>query len=222
MSVEIKYNDAVIASLEAGQSATLQCNGKKMVGDVKVTATEVADSPLPIEISTAAEMTALLETAEVGSIYKYTGETTHNAESGALYLENGNLYMVVAETNGDKGVRKLLADDPMFTLRGVWRFNTTLDFSMFTTEYIEAVNGGTDGTYKHEYIFDKIKIYPKSDGSAWYVDIFIPQSPYNKYQKVYSGTGWMWSITTIDFGEEMQTVTPLFYEWITRNATKVS
>jgi hypothetical protein len=41
---------------------------------------------LPIEISTADEMTALLSTAEVGAIYKYTGETTDTYENGALYV----------------------------------------------------------------------------------------------------------------------------------------
>lgn len=46
---------------------------------------QVPDSPLPIEISTEAEMTALLKTAEVGSVYKYTG-TTGTYENGALYV----------------------------------------------------------------------------------------------------------------------------------------
>lgn len=44
-----------------------------------------ADSPLPIEISTAAEMTALLDTAPVGAIYKYVGETTDTYENGTKY-----------------------------------------------------------------------------------------------------------------------------------------
>lgn len=83
--VEVKYNNAVIASLEAGQTATLQCIGKKMLGNVVVTAPEAVDNPLPIEITTEAEMNALLETAEVGSIYKYTG-TTGAYENGALYV----------------------------------------------------------------------------------------------------------------------------------------
>lgn len=43
------------------------------------------DSPLPIEVSTEVEMNALLSTAEVGSIYKYTG-TTGTYENGALYV----------------------------------------------------------------------------------------------------------------------------------------
>lgn len=43
-------------------------------------------SPLPIEVSTEAEMTALLKTAEVGSVYKYTGETTATYEYDALYI----------------------------------------------------------------------------------------------------------------------------------------
>ncbi len=44
------------------------------------------DSALPIEVATEAEMTALLSTAEVGAIYKYTGETTDTYENGALYV----------------------------------------------------------------------------------------------------------------------------------------
>lgn len=39
----------------------------------------------PIEISTEEEMTALLETAEIGTIYKYTGESGIY-ENGALYV----------------------------------------------------------------------------------------------------------------------------------------
>lgn len=46
----------------------------------------VPESELPTEVSTEAEMTALLETAEVGSVYKYTGETTDTYENGALYV----------------------------------------------------------------------------------------------------------------------------------------
>ena len=43
------------------------------------------DSPLPSEVATESEMTALLETAEVGSVYKYTG-TSGTYENGALYV----------------------------------------------------------------------------------------------------------------------------------------
>ncbi|MBO7183966.1 MAG: hypothetical protein J6V49_07520 [Bacteroidales bacterium] len=86
--VEVKYNDTVIASLEAGQTATLQCNGKKMVGDVKVTAPEVVDNPLPIEVETEIQINTLLllEETEVGAVYKYTGATTSKYENGALYV----------------------------------------------------------------------------------------------------------------------------------------
>ena len=48
--------------------------------------TEVVMSPLPIEISTEAEMTALLATADIGSVYKYMGETTDTYANGALYI----------------------------------------------------------------------------------------------------------------------------------------
>ena len=55
---------------------------KLAIGDVIY---EITNSPLPIEISTEVEMTALLETAEIGSIYKYTG-TTGTYENGTLYI----------------------------------------------------------------------------------------------------------------------------------------
>ena len=42
-------------------------------------------SPLPIEISTEAGMTALLSVSEVGSVYKYTG-TSGTYENGAFYV----------------------------------------------------------------------------------------------------------------------------------------
>lgn len=63
-------------------------------GDIEVTnlATSIldlspaaTDSPLPIEVSTEAEMTALLESGEIGGVYKYTG-TTGTYENGALYV----------------------------------------------------------------------------------------------------------------------------------------
>lgn len=43
------------------------------------------DSALPIEVSTEAEMTALLTSGEVGGVYKYTG-TTGTYENGTLYV----------------------------------------------------------------------------------------------------------------------------------------
>ena len=45
----------------------------------------VPDNPKPIEVSTKARMAVELATAEVGSIFKYTGETTETYENGALY-----------------------------------------------------------------------------------------------------------------------------------------
>ena len=44
------------------------------------------DSALPIEISTEADMNALLEIGEDGGVYKYTGETTADYENGAVYI----------------------------------------------------------------------------------------------------------------------------------------
>ena len=97
MSVEIKYNGSTIANLESGQTATLPCSGKKMVSDLEVIASQAADSPLPIEVATEDTMNALLETAEVGAVYKYTGTTTDTYESGALYVVEKALISFTAE-----------------------------------------------------------------------------------------------------------------------------
>lgn len=59
------------------------------------------DSPLPIEVSTEAEMTALLTSGEVGGVYKYTG-TTGTYENGALYVleEEVATYTITVSTSG--------------------------------------------------------------------------------------------------------------------------
>lgn len=46
----------------------------------------VAGSAVPTTVSTEAEMTALLESGEVGGVYMYVGETTETYENGALYV----------------------------------------------------------------------------------------------------------------------------------------
>lgn len=47
--------------------------------------TAEANSAIPTEVSTEEEMTALLESGEVGGVYKYTG-TSGTYENGALYV----------------------------------------------------------------------------------------------------------------------------------------
>ena len=87
-AVTVEYNGLVIATIPNGKMATVSCNGKKMTTDVIIEVPTTTDSPLPTEVSTEAEMTALLESGEVGGVYKYTG-TTGTYENGALYvLEN--------------------------------------------------------------------------------------------------------------------------------------
>lgn len=88
-AVGIVYNNTIIASLKAGQMATIECEGDnvKMFSDIVVSVPDEmgVDSIRLIEIPTEAEMTALLSSAEVGSIYKYTG-TTGTYENGVLYV----------------------------------------------------------------------------------------------------------------------------------------
>lgn len=55
-------------------------------------------------VASETEMIALLETAEVGSIYKYTGTTTETYENGALYqYRDGEFHMLVEDTDDYDG-----------------------------------------------------------------------------------------------------------------------
>lgn len=78
---EIKYKDTII-EVEAGKAVALHTKDTMLTEDIVITADE---STLPAEVSTEAEMNALLNTAEVGSIYKYVGESG-TYENGALYV----------------------------------------------------------------------------------------------------------------------------------------
>ena len=83
--VTVEYNGSVVATIENGNKATLPIKDLKMKSDIVVTVPEATDSPLPTEVSTESEMTALLTSGEVGGVYKYTG-TTGTYENGALYV----------------------------------------------------------------------------------------------------------------------------------------
>jgi hypothetical protein len=101
------------------------------VGMSKVTVAavpEATDSPLPIEVATEAEMTALLTSGEVGGVYKYTGETTDTYENGALYL----------------------LEEEEESIVGTWVFNDTLDMGVYeyirNTIYFDFVSNGISYT----------------------------------------------------------------------------
>ena len=85
----IEYNGSVVATVEGGNTATLPVKDLNMKTDIVITVPEGEgggiDSPLPIAVSTEAEMTALLTSGEIGGIYKYTG-ATGTYENGALYV----------------------------------------------------------------------------------------------------------------------------------------
>lgn len=65
---------------------------------VNVPIPEAEDSAVPTEVSTEAEMTALLESGEVGGVYKYTG-TTGTYENGAYYLLKYAPYLTFSSPN---------------------------------------------------------------------------------------------------------------------------
>ena len=84
MSTKITYNSKT-TEVANGKIATLSCSGKKMQSDIVVEVPIATDSSLPFIVGTENEMTALLESGEVGGVYKYTG-TTGTYENGALYV----------------------------------------------------------------------------------------------------------------------------------------
>lgn len=92
-AVTVEYDGAVVATIENGNKATIPIAGKKMKTDIVITVPEAEsggdsgiDSALPVEVSTAADMDALLELGDVGGIYKYVGESTEVYERNALYI----------------------------------------------------------------------------------------------------------------------------------------
>ncbi len=91
--VTVEYNGSVVATIPNGYKATLPIADKEMKTDIVITVPEAEsggdsgiDSALPIEVSTAADMDALLELGDVGGIYKYVGESTEVYERNALYI----------------------------------------------------------------------------------------------------------------------------------------
>lgn len=71
--------------IRAKKGTTDKINPQNFRAEIESIQGGAADSPLPIEVSTEAEMTALLGTAEIGSVYKYVGESG-TYENGALYI----------------------------------------------------------------------------------------------------------------------------------------
>lgn len=96
---------------------------------------EAGDSPLPIEVSTEADMDALLEMAEVGSVYKYTGESG-TYENGALYVVEGS-----EEKEEDTLVGTWVFNDSISGIFGPADVSFTSNGNNYTT--IRASDGGT-------------------------------------------------------------------------------
>lgn len=189
MSTKITYNGKT-TELADGYIATLPCKDYKMATDVVVEApeaVEVEDSAIPTEVSTEAEMTALLESGEVGGIYKYTG-TTGTYENGALYVLEEEMYTISVTTDGAvRGVYSITHikfDSPPTSADDYDR--TSEDGSATVTASKAYIWGGgyilNDGgeTYTYDYDYSTAKeviftqdsslsivtLYPSSGGSG--------------------------------------------------------
>lgn len=147
-TVTVEYDGEVVATIPSGNKATIPVANKKMKTDIVITVPEAesggTDSAIPTEVSTEAEMTALLTSGEVGGVYKYTG-TTGTYENGALYVleeevgftvkvvgqyltgyayysVNGGEYVQIADENyvvGSTTLTKELVDSKCITLTNV-------------------------------------------------------------------------------------------------------
>lgn len=151
------------------------------------------DSPLPTEVSTEAEMTALLTSGEVGGVYKYTGAT-------GTY-ENGALYVLEEEEETED------------ELAGTWVFNSSPNISasqswevLFTYGDFVDINYGIATKYT-----SSTQLIRYSDE---YGDM---QTAYN------STSGWVTdSLKTIHITSKLSEVTngDTLLTWLKANATK--
>lgn len=100
-------------------------------------------SAVPVEVSTEADMTALLTSGEAGGVYKYTGETTEAYENGALYvLEGDSLVKLIDQT----ALPQLYA--PTITLDGdTLTITANADNGAFATSYDLYIDGSLVGNY---------------------------------------------------------------------------
>lgn len=122
------------------------------------------DSPLPPEISTEEEMNAL----EVGTVFRYVGETTEAFENGVLYevCEEVSGFTVSLFNNSaytfNYGIDEEVAENSMeygtITLEGVNEY-----VYLTTTEDGFEVNSATDCTYTIDG--KTMKVYPTSNSA---------------------------------------------------------
>lgn len=140
---KIEYNGSVVATVEGGNTATLPIKDLKMKSDIVITVPlggGSADSPLPTEVSTEAEMTALLTSGEVGGVYKYVG-ASGTYENGALYVLEEEAVASYSITVNNNTHYEAYSDNPTQIKEGE---TVTLTFS--TDELYDATASATNAT----------------------------------------------------------------------------
>lgn len=192
MSTKITYNSTT-TEVANGKIATLSCNGKKMKSDIVVEVPSAEDSAIPTEVSTEAEMTALLESGEVGGVYKYTG-TTGTYENGALYVLE----------------EEAVTED---ALAGTWVFNNSIVSDGMTYSVNFTCNGNAYSELSG--IDDPESDFPMHTGGyLWYYN--------GSYIRVYRN-GWVaTAYKTITITSNLADVTngSTLLSWLQSNATK--
>lgn len=110
----------------------------------------------------------------------------------------------------------------MKTVKGIWTFKDVLTYpSNYFQERVKFSSGGTNYTQIYPIVHSDIEIR-RSLCYAYYADEVLEEGLIEEWPYVFDGTdvvGWQGEVyKTIDFGETEQTVSDVFYAWLTRNA----
>lgn len=184
---KVEYNGSTVVNIENGNIATLPVKGKQMATDIVVTAPGATNVPNPIEISTAAKMTALLTSGKVGGIYKYTGLTGG--------YENGSLYVLEeVPTSGNRVLKKLVTaeySDFLYNIVTHLDFDHQFGASNGTLSYPAGPSGlGKAVSLNDGYVSTNLK--PGTDSftlSFWVKNIGITGDPALVSNKIWSSGG---------------------------------
>lgn len=148
-------------------------------------------SSLPIEISTEAEMTALLETAPIGAVYKYVGESTDTYENGGLYI--------VEASSGVKCFKKLTTerDIPVVYL-SISGAQTNDTGNVYIKDGYATSKNELKTSYDYCYdVNDDVELYmPVTSGYISFTSEYAIDTPVSNFVDVGSSDFYVFKVTS--------------------------
>lgn len=216
MATEIKYNDSVIATVEAGKTKILKCKGKKMRGDVEVKSGG-GTSGFPIEID--ALDNALLVSENTGKVYKCDNKLYQVHKITSLkgltikFNEHITPCPVIGEDDEFECSGTMVVDDGL--IYGENRAITELSRKAITDSW--ATSGATSIVITVGYNEEKEGVYdtyysPNTDnveGAGWYqLDYYLGND----------GKMFVSSPAITNFDCPALNENPAFIEWVFANA----